>query len=106
VAETRAEATAAAETPARAIFEAHSREWLGPPPESLEELFTKVFYVVGTPDTVAAELDRYVRCTGVNGLNVMPHGPSMPAATVRRCMRMIAEEVVPRMSSVRHDLAA
>lgn len=107
VADTTSEATALAEAPATAIFEAHRRQQLGGrSPDSLEDLFAKVRYIVGTPDKVATELDEYVAFTGVNALNLMPHGPGLPAEVARCCMHLIAEEVVPRLSSVRHDLAA
>jgi alkanesulfonate monooxygenase SsuD/methylene tetrahydromethanopterin reductase-like flavin-dependent oxidoreductase (luciferase family) len=101
------EAVRLAESAAWRIYDAQDER----PPDShrpgdVDDLFAQVFYVVGTPETVATKLDHYMAQTGINALNIMPHGPGVAPEAVRRCMKLFAEEVVPRLSSVRHDLAA
>lgn len=64
---------------------------------SPEEMRRQVNFIVGTPDKVADELNRYVATTAVDRLDVMVQIPGLRTDHIRRSMRLIQEEIRPRL---------
>lgn len=67
------------------------------PPKDLSDLLQRINYIVGSPSTVAEQLNQYVAATQVDRLGVKLHLPGLPNEHVRRAMKLFAQEVVPRL---------
>jgi alkanesulfonate monooxygenase SsuD/methylene tetrahydromethanopterin reductase-like flavin-dependent oxidoreductase (luciferase family) len=103
VAETHAEAMAESEEAARNYFmvmggkgyhkEAVEQGLLPPTVDSPEELRRQVDFLAGDPE----ELNVYLATTKVDRLDVMVQIPGLRTESVRRSMRLIQEEVRPRL---------
>lgn len=64
-------------------------------PASAEQAMTWLSFCVGSPDTVARQLEDYLDTAGVDRLDVMFHLPDLNPAGVQRSMRLFAREVMP-----------
>ena len=64
-------------------------------PESLADLFQRIEYIVGAPETVAEGLRRYIQEADVDRIDLMIHTPGMPQDALQRSMRLFAGEVAP-----------
>lgn len=64
---------------------------------TLAEMAALVNYHVGTPDVVASDLNDYLAMTRCDSLNVMVHGPGLSHGVITTMLRLVAEEVVPRL---------
>ncbi len=64
-------------------------------PADLRDLLSRIEYIVGAPETVAAGLRRYMSEANVDRLDIMLHTPGMPQDALQRSMRLFAQEVAP-----------
>ncbi|WP_459984888.1 LLM class flavin-dependent oxidoreductase [Nocardioides sp. AN3] len=55
-------------------------------------------YIVGSPESVAAQLDSYRAEVRADRLDVMVHLPELSPAEVRESLRLFASDVAPRMT--------
>lgn len=67
-------------------------------PQTREETLKAVNFIVGSPDEVAAELNRYIAVTGVDQLDAMVKVPRVGAAHIERTLRLLATEVRPQLN--------
>lgn len=65
--------------------------------DDLTDILSRIDYIAGSPQTVAAGLGRYMRVTGVDRLDLMVHLPGVPQEAVQRSLRLFASEVAPLM---------
>ncbi len=56
-------------------------------------------FIVGDPGDCVAEIERCIKATGTTTMLFRVHWPGMPHETVVRSLRLLAEEVRPRLSS-------
>lgn len=76
------------------------------PPTTFSELLDRLEFAAGSPETVAARLQRYLSTTSVDRLDVMMHIPLILPEDLRRSMTMFAQEVVPRLDSTRVEMVS
>ncbi|KAF3885194.1 MULTISPECIES: LLM class flavin-dependent oxidoreductase [Nostocales] len=67
------------------------------PPKDLPDLLGRIEYIVGSPTTVAEQLERYISQTKIDYLGVKMHVPGLLNEDVRRSMRLFAQEVAPKV---------
>ena len=67
-----------------------------PPPQSFDEACARVQFIVGGPQTVAAEVRRLGAAVPFSALHVQPRWQGLPAPLVEASIRRFQEEVVPR----------
>jgi alkanesulfonate monooxygenase SsuD/methylene tetrahydromethanopterin reductase-like flavin-dependent oxidoreductase (luciferase family) len=67
-------------------------------PKTPADLLREVNFIVGTPEQVATALNAYVATTGVERLDLMVQIPGLATDAVRRSMRLIQDEVRPRLA--------
>ena len=67
------------------------------PPKDLPDLLGRINYIVGSPATVAQQLNEYVSATQIDLLGVKIHLPGLANEVVRRSMKLFAQEVAPNV---------
>jgi alkanesulfonate monooxygenase SsuD/methylene tetrahydromethanopterin reductase-like flavin-dependent oxidoreductase (luciferase family) len=107
VAESHAEAIAQSEAAAQIYFdmmggkgyhkEAVEAGLLPATVDSPEEMRRQVNFIVGDPDEVAEALNRYLETMAVDRLDVMVQIPGLRSEHICQSMRLIQEEVRPRL---------
>lgn len=70
-------------------------------PKDLPDLLSRINYIVGSPSTVAKQLNQYIAQTEVDRLGVKMHLAGLPNEDVRRSMRLFAQEVAPKVQLLR-----
>jgi alkanesulfonate monooxygenase SsuD/methylene tetrahydromethanopterin reductase-like flavin-dependent oxidoreductase (luciferase family) len=66
----------------------------------------QVDFLIGTPDEVTEMLNAHIALTGVDRLDVMPQLPGIHTEAVARSLRLIAQEVRPRLRFPARQAAA
>jgi alkanesulfonate monooxygenase SsuD/methylene tetrahydromethanopterin reductase-like flavin-dependent oxidoreductase (luciferase family) len=64
---------------------------------SREDMLLHINFIAGTPDDVAAQLNRYVASTGVDQLDAMVKIPLLRLEDVHASMRLLQHEVRPQL---------
>lgn len=63
--------------------------------KSREDMLVSINFVVGTPEAVAAQLNDYIKATGIERLDAMVQIPRLRPDHVHRSMRLLQTEVRP-----------
>jgi alkanesulfonate monooxygenase SsuD/methylene tetrahydromethanopterin reductase-like flavin-dependent oxidoreductase (luciferase family) len=73
---------------------------LNPPPDPFDEGWIKTWCLVGSPDTVAAEIQKFADLGAGNILGSFTHGPLTPERRrlADRALELFAREVLPRFA--------
>lgn len=66
-------------------------------PSSFTDALYRRSYVIGSPDSVAAQLSAYQDSVAVDRLDLMVHMPELSVAEVRESLTLFAAEVAPRL---------
>lgn len=66
-------------------------------PTSLDDALYRRSFVVGSPESVAAQLRSYQRLVAVDRLDMMVHMPELTPAEVRESIRLFASDVAPQL---------
>ncbi|MEH2013969.1 hypothetical protein [Nostoc sp.] len=69
-------------------------------------MLKRINYVVGSPATVAAQLNEYVAATQVDRLGIKIHLPGLANEHVRQTMKLFAQEVAPKVELSKQAEAA
>lgn len=64
---------------------------------SREDMLLHINFIAGTPDEVAAQLNRYIALTGVDQLDAMVKIPLLALDDVQASMRLLQQEVRPQL---------
>jgi alkanesulfonate monooxygenase SsuD/methylene tetrahydromethanopterin reductase-like flavin-dependent oxidoreductase (luciferase family) len=84
-------------------FTPPSPQWrqakLKAPHVTIEDILLELGWVVGGPESVTAELLRYVSSSGLDGLDVSFHVPGLERRVANRSMEVFAKQVVPALRS-------
>lgn len=75
-------------------------------PKDLPDLLRRINYIVGSPATVAEQLNQYVAQSQVDRLGIKIHIPGLKSEDVRRSMRLFAHEVADSVQASRQPEAA
>jgi alkanesulfonate monooxygenase SsuD/methylene tetrahydromethanopterin reductase-like flavin-dependent oxidoreductase (luciferase family) len=64
---------------------------------SREDMLTHINFIVGTPNEVAIQLNRYIALTGIDQLDAMVKIPLLALPDVHNSMRLLQNEVRPQL---------
>lgn len=78
--------------------EAQAKGLVAAEPASRDEMLDQINFIVGSPDTVARKLNRYLATTGVDQLDAMVQIPRVGAENVARTLRLLQNEVRPQLA--------
>ena len=76
------------------------------PPKDLADMLKRINYIVGSPATVAAQLNEYVAATQIDRLGIKIHLPGLANEHIRQTMKLFAQEVAPKVQLSKQPQAA
>ena len=70
------------------------------PPKDFPDLLGRINYIVGSPATVAQQLNHYIAATQVDSIGVKIHLPGLPNEVIRRSMKLFAFRGCPPSAAI------